>query len=554
MGKDDSRRESFFARLRRRRRRPEEPEGLKPSIEERKRIDNVVVGARGDKDEENIQTFNNSNITFASGLGDYDFDSILRDKQRNIVSLYQLADYYSDSDALIHGIIHHIYKPYTLSSGWALTGANEKTYKIYEEYYDKIRLREKLDSIALEYWKYGNVFVYIYNGVPITLPVHKCKIGNVALNGEPVVDFDCQSIYNEWRAKSYSVKENWIKDNKLETYFKGYPPEVQKALNSGVQYAQLDPKYCKVLQGPKEGWQRYAIPFIASCLHALSRKELISDYESSVLNLGIRSFVHVKYGDPKKEMLPDSRQLTEVRRIFSKAMAGFPLAVTNHLADTDVVQPKLDDLFQFDKYRDVNNDILSAGGVSGMLVTGVSEDGSTFASAQVSMETVAARIEAARDEICDLMNRINVCIQEKLAEQHIYNIKKVPEFYFKPLDMNGRKSLREACEQLWIKGLVSTKTYMEMNGYSTDHEKELRMREAEDGTDEVLVPREEQRAVNSAADNEPTNDSPDDASEETRGRDSLDDDERKSDPESAKRGAQPKPSNPEGSEGSNEIT
>ena len=534
------------------RRRRTHTEDKKPSYDDDKtNKDNIgiVVGAKQGSEEDHIQTFNNSSITFSSGLGDYDFDAILRDKQKNIVTLYQLADYYCDADALVHGILHHIYKPYTLSSGWVLGGANEKTYKIYEDFYKKIHLREKLESIVLEYWKYGNVFIYVMNGVPITLPVHKCKIGNVALNGDPIVDFDCQSIYNEWRQKSYAVKENWIKDNNLETYFKGYPPEVRKALNDGKQYAQLDPAYCKVLQGPKEGWQRYCIPFIASCLYALSRKELISKYESSVLNLGIRSFVHVTYGDVKNDTLPDVNQLTEVRRLFSKAMSGFPLAVTNHLAKAEVVQPKLDDLFQWDKYRDVNNDILSAGGVSGMLVTGVSEDGSTFASAQVSMETVAARIEAARDEICDLMYKINECIQETLSENHIYNVSTVPTFSFKPLDMSGRKALREACQILWEKGLVSTKTMMEANGYSLDREKVQREKEATDGTDEVMVPREEQRASESES-----SDSNNTTIKETRGRNSLDDDERTSDPENARRGAQPKPSNPEGSEGNDEIS
>jgi len=532
------------------RRRRRDPEETKPSTElanENKKT--IAVGAKQGSEEEHIQTFNNSSITFSSGLSGYDFDSILRDKQKNIVTLYELADYYCDADALVHGILHHIYKPYTLSSGWVLSGANEKTYKIYEDYYQKIHLREKLESIVLEYWKYGNVFVYVMNGVPITLPVHKCKIGNVALNGEPIVDFDCQSIYTEWRAKSYSVKENWIKDNNLEVYFKGYPPEVQKALNAGAQYAQLNPKYCKVLQGPKEGWQRYCIPFIASCLYALSRKELISKYESSVLNLGIRSFVHVAYGDAKQDMLPDVNQLIEVRKLFSKAMGGFPLVVTNHLAKAEVIQPKIDDLFQWDKYRDVNNDILSAGGVSGMLVTGVSEDGSTFASAQVSMETVAARIEAARDEICELMYKINECIQESLAENHVYNVSTVPTFAFKPLDMSGRKALREACQTLWEKGLVSTKTLMESNGYSLDREKTQREKESSDGTDEVMVPREEQRSAYNES-NEQNNTT----IKETRGRNTLKDDERSSDPENARRSAQPKPSNPEGSEGNDSIT
>lgn len=504
-----------------------------------------VVGAKDDADErKDIQSYNNANITFSGELTGYDYDSILRDKQRNITSLYSLADYYTDADPLVHGIVKHVYVPYTLGSSWFLTGATEKTRKIYDEYYKQIRLREKLSSIILEYWKYANVFVYIHHGVPITLPVNKCKIGNVSFNGEPIVDFDCQSVYNEWRQKNYDVKENWIKDNHIEEAFKGYPEEVQKALNKGEQYAQLNPKYTKVLQADKESWQRYAIPFISACLPALAKKELINKYEISQINLGIHSFVHVQYGDEKKgaDMLPDINQLRETRNIFSKAMNNFPLAVTNKLAKAEVVQPDLDNLFQFDKYKDVNNDILSAGGVSGLLVAGLSTDGSTFASAQVSMQTVSARIDACRDEICELMNKINVCIQEELENTHAYNVSKVPEFNFMPLDMAGKKALREACKELWLKGLVSTKTMLNEQGYSVEHEKALREAEAKDGTDEVLVPREitNQQNTQENSDSKPT-------SKSTVGRPELNTDERTSDPENAIRGRQPKPSNPDGS-------
>lgn len=428
-----------------------------------------------------------------------------------------------------------------------LSGATAKTRKIYEEYYKQIRLREKLSSIILEYWKYANVFVYILNGVPITLPVDKCKIGNVALNGDPIVDFDCQTIYNQWRQKNYIIKENWVKDNHLEVYFKGYPPEVQQTLNRGEQYAQLNPKYTKVLQADKEGWERYAIPFIAACLQALAKKELISKYEDAVLDLAIHSFVHVKYGDEKKgaDMLPDINQLRETRNVFSKAMNNFPLAVTNQLAKAEVVQPKLDDLFQFDKYKDVNTNILSAGGISGLLVSGVSDDGSTFASAQVSMQTAASRIEAARDEICELMNKINVCIQEELANAHVYNVNQVPEFHFMPLDMAGKKALRDACKDLWTQGLVSTQTMLLEHGYNMEQEVAQRKTEAENGTDDTLIPR--QMMYTNAASN---NDSDEPLIEEDKGgRPQMTEEERTSDEESAIRGKQPKPSNPEGSMG-----
>lgn len=265
-----------------------------------------------------------------------------------------------------------------------------------------MHLQERIDDILLEYFKYNNVFIYVWQGTIMTLPPHRCKIGNTLIDGTPVVDYDVQSLQNEFRQRTYSVNEiKSLKDDELDSVLKGYPPEIADAIKKGAQYAQLDPANTFVIQGSKEGWTRYAIPWITSALPSLAKKELISKYETSLLNLGCRSFVHVRYGDTTKgyDMLPDREQLTAVRSVFSSAMAGNPLAVTNHLAAAQVIQADLSDLYQWPMYSQVNADILAAGGIAGIVVNGASENGSTFASAQVSMQAAAQRIDAARREV-----------------------------------------------------------------------------------------------------------------------------------------------------------
>lgn len=510
------------------RRVSEAPAPQKPST--------IAVGANPTQDEF-FQSYENSNITFSGELAGYDYSSILRNKQDNIIPLYQIADYYADADPIVRGIIEHVYVPYSTCSQWYLTGAKEKTYELFEAQYKRMRLREKLTGIFKELWKYNNVCCYLHEGDLITLPVHKWRIGNVTFNGTPIVEYDCQSIISELRSKGYSVREDFVKDGEQSTVLKGYPEEVQKAIISGEQYAQLNPEYTFVLQGPKEGWMRYAIPFIAACLPALAKKELISAYETAILNIGKRSFVHVQYGESTKvqDVLPDDKQLTQVYKLFQRGMSGFPLVVTNHLAQSKVVQADLDDLFQWDKYRDVNNDILSAGGVSGVIVSGLSQDGSTFASAQVSMQTAETRINAARDEFCEMMTKIN----EKLTEfmPGTYNMKDIPEFKFQPLTMEGKKALREKCIELWTKGVVSTKTMMTTTGYSFEGERKQREQEASDGTDEVFAARDASEPANNSSDGE-----------SKQGRPAKDNSERQSDPSKSESGRAPKPSNPEGSE------
>ena len=488
----------------------------------------IAVGAGREADTNTIQSFSNSNFTFSGELSEYDYVSLLRNKQDNIQNFYQLADYYTDADPIVHGIVKHVFVPFLTCSDWYLTDSKEKTYELYYEQYKRMRLREKLSAIMLEATKYSNVCCYLKDGDLITLPVNKWRIGNTMFDGTPIIDYDCQSIINEIQMKSYSVDEKYVKDSNTDYILKGYPEEIQKAVKNNKQYAQLDPANTFVIQGVKESWQRYAIPFISAALRPLAKKELISSYEDAMLNIGKRSFVHVKYGESSKtnDILPDQAQLTAVRKLFQAGMSGFPLVVTNHLATAQPVQADLNDLFQWDKYKQVNNDILAAGGISGVLVTGIAEDGSTFASAQVSTETAEARINALREEFCDMMNRINVRLAEIIPGT--YNLKETPRFHFQPLSMEGKKALREKCVELWEKGVISTKHMMDINGYSLEVERKNREQEKSDGTDEVMMPRE----VMVAKETTPTEDN---------------DTEMKSDPAASERGKQPKPSNPEGS-------
>lgn len=510
----------------------------------------VAVGAT-DEGDSHITSYDNSNITFQGELAGFDYDKILRDKQGNIVDIYKLADYYCDADPIIHGVIHNCYVPFCSSSGWYLTNAKDKTIKKFNEYYEKIRLREKLEEIFMQMVKYGQCFIYILDGNVVTLPPHKIKIGNTTLNGKPILELNVSGIKNEWKQKGYTIKENWIKDNQLEYMFKGYPKEVVTVLNKGdADYAQLDPDYAYALQMPKEGWLRYAVPFIVPALGALARKELIKNYEKSLLNIGSRSFVHVRYGDEKKgaDILPDRNELIAVRSLFRSAMSGkVPLVVTNQLAKAELISSDLSDLYQWPIYSSVDKEILAAAGISGIIVEGTSDEGSSFSTAQISMQTLESRIDAMRKEFCEFMDRLNARATEYI--DGTYNLKETPRFHFEPLSMAGKAQLREACFKLWSEGVVATRTMMEAHGFSMDDEIAKRKAEASSGADEVLCPRETTNQVNMPDELKmPTTTNTTTTKKETtetkEGRKTLDITERHSDPDSAASGSAPKPSNP----------
>ena len=106
----------------------------------------AAVMAVGAKDDASTMTYNDKTITYSGDLASYDYDAILRDKQRSINSLYKLADYYVDADPIFRGIINGVYVPFSLSDDFRLVGASEQTKAKYLEYYDRIHLKDRFPS------------------------------------------------------------------------------------------------------------------------------------------------------------------------------------------------------------------------------------------------------------------------------------------------------------------------------------------------------------------------------------------------------------------------
>lgn len=504
-----------------------------------------IVGAKGD--DVNL-TFNDRNITFTGDLATFDYDAILRDKQRNIYQLFQLSDYFVDADPIYRGIIKEVYAPFCMADKYRLVGANEKVKAKYLDYYERIHLEDFMRSVFYQYWKYGNVYIYLKDdGTLETLPVHLVRISNVMVNGEPVIEFNCQSILTDFQRQAGSIERNYIEDQELDIRLKGFPREVSEGAKKGVQWVQLNPANTFVLQDVKEDWIRYAVPMVAACLKAFAKKALISNWENALLNLGARSFVHATYGDPNNKVLPTLDALEAVQNIMRQAMTGSALAVTNNWCKATVIQPKTDDVFEYDKYKAVNADILSAGGISGVIVSGRSEDGSTFASAQVSMQTAAIRIKQAKDNFCEMMDKINARLNgSNVYLPHSADVN-VPRFTFPPVDLTGNKAFLDACLRLWEKGMLSNETLLQTYGYDMKQEVERRKNEDAQNVPDTLTPPKTTYTDTSSSNNN-NNDGGNAIEVETRGRPTLDDSERNSDPAKSITGRQPKGSNPEGSE------
>ena len=485
--------------------------------------------------------FNERNITYNGSLQNLNIDAILRDKQNHINEIYQLADYYVDSEELVGSAVKKIYVPFSLSDGWYLTGGNDKTRAKYEEWFQRIHLDEKLESWFYQYYLFANVFYSLMeDGDVVTLPPHLCRISNVLVNGNPLVEFNARSIKQDFRKRGQKAMKKFLEDDDLNVRVAGLPKEVAEALRTNNEYVQLDPKSTFLWQGYKPEWSRYAMPMIVQALKPLAQKELLVNYENALLVLAASGFLHVTVGTPKdSNIVPDNNILTAVQGLAKAAMkAGGGVLTTNDCVKAEFIQVDVDHVWDHDKYQNVNEAILGAFGISDSVTSG-SDSSVSFGSSQISAKLVSLRISAAKKGFCEFMNRMIRAVNGSPYGLPRSTNDKLPRFEMPVTDLTKVAAFQESCMKLWESGNLSHRTMLEAHGIDIDLEYNRMKQERDNGYDEIFV----KPGTNNSQDTEEA-----DSGNATIGRPRMDDSERESDPGNSETGRQSKPSNPDGSE------
>ena len=489
--------------------------------------------------------FADRSITYNGSLQNLNIDTILRQKQDHINDLYQLADYYVDAEELVGSAVKKIYIPFTLSDGWTLTGGNDKTRAKYYDWFERIHFEDKLESWFYQYYLFANVYFSLMEDSDIvTLPPHLCRISNVLVNGNPLVEYNARSVKQDFKKQGQKALKKFIDDEELDVRIAGLPKEVAEALKTNKEWVQLDPKTTFVLQAYKPEWSRYAMPMIVQCLKPLAKKEIISAFENQLLQLASAGFLHITVGAPPDgNVVVDNNILSGVQALAKRAAtAGGGILTTNDLVQAKFIQVDVDHMWDKSKYEDVNNEILGALGISSSVTSG-NDASISFGSSQVSARLVSLRISAARKAFCEFMNRIIRAVNGSPYGLPRTTSDKLPVFEMPVCDLTKVAAFQEQCMKLWESGNISRKTMLKAHGVDIDMEYELKKQEQEDGYDEVFL---------KPGTNAPSEDNNSGDEKGPVGRPKLDDSERNSPEDNAATGAQPKPTNPEGSESQDE--
>jgi len=223
---------------------------------------------------------------------------------------------------------------------------------------------------------------------------------------------------------------------------KEFVSRVKKYQGPGSGYAaevKLTDEELSVVQAPgKWDWFDWAVPFVFPSLRALSFKDCLRNMEMKACESVINSIFLFKLGNIEKGLPAEDEHFERFADMLQQPAQAMHI-LWNEAIEAEVLQPKLDGIFNTDKHDSADKDILTALGVPEVLLGG---KGGNFSNSYIGVATVLERLESYRETVAEWLNGELKIVSDAMGFQ------KLPTIRF------GRTSLRdEKQHQAFITGL-----------------------------------------------------------------------------------------------------
>ncbi len=176
-------------------------------------------------------------------------------------------------------------------------------------------------------------------------------------------------------------------------------PEAFELLKKGLWY--LEPDRINMLYYKKDSYRRWANPMLWRVMSDVKFKKLLRDMDISVAESVCNTLTVVKLGKVEEKLVPSPEKYTAFANLL-KIPSKSKTIVWDNLIDIQAVYPPVDKILGEEKYRQVNNDILSGCGIPEILVNGTG--GGNYSAGYLSVRTLLERLETGRTVLLQWIN------------------------------------------------------------------------------------------------------------------------------------------------------
>ena len=220
----------------------------------------------------------------------------------------------------------------------------------------------------------------------------------------------------------------------------------------------------------KDDWEEWAEPIFFSIFDDIKFKDILRKMDESVARNIMSSIVVFKLGNTK-DLLPATKKEIENFSSLLKTPTKAKQLVWNDLVTIESTYPTSNLMLNDDKYKAVNNDILSGLGVSEVLVNGL---GGNYSNSFLSVKTLLEKLESARQILSQWLTVELELIRTAMGW------KQLPIIKFGRMTLRDERAEKSLILDLFDKGIISKETVLGYFGENHKVEMERIRRESKE--------------------------------------------------------------------------
>lgn len=353
-----------------------------------------------------------------------------------------------------------------------LKGGTKRSKTFFEEYFKSINIHKLQDEFFLEYYRSGNVFMYIHEGQISTENMKRLKknfglilsaIGNKIPVKFEILDPSCIqsdgniSFANNYYKKSISGYElSRLRNPKTEQdrmVLESLPEEIKNEIKKGKSgtfqdsstvFMDLEEEKVVAIFNKKQPYEPFAVPMCWPVLRDINAKEELKKMDMATARNVQQMVLLITMGAELKDgtVTTDMEYMSQMRDLFKNQSVNKVL-VSDYTTKAEFVVPKIEDILTESKYKILNEDI--ANGLNSILA-----GGEKFSNQSIKVKVFLERLKQGRE----VFKREFLIPQIKNISKKL-GFRKYPEPYFQEVDFKDEVQMNRVYTRLIELGVLT---------------------------------------------------------------------------------------------------
>lgn len=217
----------------------------------------------------------------------------------------------------------------------------------------------------------------------------------------------------------------------------------------------IDPSRISILHYKRDGFRRWATPYLWRVIDDLKFKKLLRDMDISVAESVINTLTIIKLGNTP-EGFPATPAMFQKFASLLKTKTKSPNLIWNDLVSIEAEYPPVDKILGEAKYEQVNKEIRSALGIPEVILSGAGKG--NFANSFLAVKTLVERLEGARQIVLRWLEEQVGFVAEAM------DFRKPPIVKMDHIDLSDEVEQKRLLIDMVDRGMVSYQTCIESFG------------------------------------------------------------------------------------------